>query len=26
LEGKNFTSWVDQYLEDKINKIKAESS
>ncbi len=26
LEGKNFTSWVDQYLEDKINKIKSESS
>ncbi|KKM71918.1 hypothetical protein LCGC14_1425780, partial [marine sediment metagenome] len=25
LEGKNFPYWVDQYLEDKINEINAES-
>ncbi len=26
LEGKNFPSWVDQYLKDKINEIKTKSS
>jgi len=26
LEGKNFPSWVDQYLKDKINEIKTRSS
>ena len=26
LEGKNFPSWVDQYLEDKLNEIKIKSS
>lgn len=26
LEGKNFPSWVDQYLKDKVNEIKTKSS
>ncbi|HEC37540.1 MAG TPA: winged helix-turn-helix transcriptional regulator [bacterium] len=26
LAGKNFPSWVDKYLEDKINEIKTQSS